>query len=359
MEMTELLVKKSAFAETHVNTKPVPAAGPGEVVVRIDKFGLTANNVSYALTGDLIGYWKFFPAEEPWGKVPVWGFGDVIASNCPEVPVGERLYGFFPIASHVVLLPGRITDGSIDDIAAHRHALPPIYNQYRRTGNDPADVKAREDDRCLFFPLFATSFIVYDWLFDNHWFGVDQIVIVSASSKTGFGLANMIARHNGPHPRVIGLTSAKNIAFVTSLGICDQVVSYDDIASLDASKATGIADIAGSGHLTAALHNHFKENVKVSSSVGATHWNERRRGGDLPGAKPTFFFAPAQFGKRAAEWGMGEVLRRAFAESMRAAAESKPHMHMTHAHGAEAVQREFLRTVKGEVPPTEGLLLSF
>jgi hypothetical protein len=359
MSLSELLAKKDAFTETLVRTAPLPVPRQGEVLVKIDKFGLTANNISYALTGDAIGYWKFFPAGEPWGKVPVWGFGDVIASNCPDVPEGERLFGFFPIASHVILHPGHVSGSSLTDAAPHRQALPQIYNQYRRTKSEPGELSAREDDRALFFPLFATSFILCDWLFDNDWFGAKQAVIVGASSKTGFGLANMISRHSGPHPRVVGLTSLKNIAFVTSLGFYDEVVSYEEIASLDASKPTAIVDMAGDGKLTAALHHHFKDNVKVSSSVGATHWTEARNGGDLPGARPAFFFAPVQFGKRASEWGMGEVMRRALSESLRAAAESRPHINMIHHKGAEAVQREFLRTVRGEVPPREGLILSF
>ena len=51
----------------------------------IEKFGLTANNVSYAITGDSIGYWGYFPADDNWGKVPTWGFAHVIDSNCPRL----------------------------------------------------------------------------------------------------------------------------------------------------------------------------------------------------------------------------------------------------------------------------------
>jgi hypothetical protein len=31
------------------------------VLVAIERYALTANNVSYALSGEQIGYWKFFP----------------------------------------------------------------------------------------------------------------------------------------------------------------------------------------------------------------------------------------------------------------------------------------------------------
>ena len=41
-----------------------------EVLLRVDRLALTANNISYASAGDSIGYWRFFPAEEGWGHIP-------------------------------------------------------------------------------------------------------------------------------------------------------------------------------------------------------------------------------------------------------------------------------------------------
>ena len=38
------------------------ALAPGTARLRIDAFGLTANNVSYAAFGDMLRYWDFFPA---------------------------------------------------------------------------------------------------------------------------------------------------------------------------------------------------------------------------------------------------------------------------------------------------------
>src|SRR3712207_7802692 len=55
---------------------------PSTTLFRSDRFGLTANNVTYAVMGDAIGYWSLFPAsEDGWGRVPVWGYGDVVASD--------------------------------------------------------------------------------------------------------------------------------------------------------------------------------------------------------------------------------------------------------------------------------------
>ena len=36
--------------------------------MKIEKFGLTSNNVSYAVSGDVIGYWGFYPAEDNWER---------------------------------------------------------------------------------------------------------------------------------------------------------------------------------------------------------------------------------------------------------------------------------------------------
>ena len=135
--VTELWVDRQDYRNTKIVQNETPVLKEGEVLVAIDRFGLTANNVSYAVSGDMIGYWNFYPAEAPWGKVPVWGCASVIESNCPEVPVGDRLWGFFPMASHVVLQPGKIIDDQFIDFTAHRRELPGLYNTYRRSNAEP------------------------------------------------------------------------------------------------------------------------------------------------------------------------------------------------------------------------------
>src|SRR5881397_2670478 len=100
------------------------ALGAGEVQLRVDRFGLTANNVTYGAFGDAMSYWRFFPArEEGWGRVPVWGFGDVVASEVAGIAPGERFYGYFPMSSYVTLRPVAGGGGFVDD-AEHRRGLP-------------------------------------------------------------------------------------------------------------------------------------------------------------------------------------------------------------------------------------------
>jgi hypothetical protein len=52
-----------------------------------------------------------------WGRIPVWGFGTAVQSLPPGVAVGEQLYGYFPMASHVVLSPTRPTEAGFMDSA--------------------------------------------------------------------------------------------------------------------------------------------------------------------------------------------------------------------------------------------------
>src|SRR5262249_8239217 len=93
---------------------------PGQVLVHVHRFALTSNNVTYGAVGDMIGYWGFFPAEEGWGRIPVWGFGDVVRSAHDDVPVGERIYGYFPMSTCAVLQPFQVSPAAFVDASAHR-----------------------------------------------------------------------------------------------------------------------------------------------------------------------------------------------------------------------------------------------
>lgn len=354
---TEIRVLRSDLRVTEIHESPIAPLAEGEVLLRVDKFALTANNVTYGFAGDLIGYWRFFPTGEPWGILPVWGFGDVVASRCPEVHEGERLWGFLPMASHVVLQPGNLKPDAFDDVAAHRASLPGIYNRYQRTAQDPPEMQALEDARCLLVPLFTTSYVIHDFLADNAWFGARQIVILSASSKTGFGLAHLVAHDPAKPVRVVGVTSPGNVAFVQSLGTCDSVLTYDSLQTIDASLPTIVVDMAGSGAVLAAVHEHVRDNVVYSCSVGATHWTDAGTPRGLPGAAPTFFFAPGQITKRDHDWGPGEILRRAFAASAAIAGASAGVLHIEHVRGAASVKRELDDMVAGKTAPHRGLML--
>ena len=95
-----------------------PAAD--EVLLRVERFALTANNITYAVAGDSMSYWAFFPTTEGWGRVPVWGYAVVEQSNHADVAVGERVYGYLPMSTHLIVRPARVTSAGFVDSVPHR-----------------------------------------------------------------------------------------------------------------------------------------------------------------------------------------------------------------------------------------------
>ncbi|MEO0466451.1 MAG: DUF2855 family protein [Pseudomonadota bacterium] len=355
---TELWVNRSNYRDTKIVTSDAVPLADGEIRVHIDKFGLTSNNVSYAVGGDFIGYWKFYLAEEGWGKVPVWGMADVVESNCVDVPVGERIWGFFPMASHAALTPGKVVAASFMDHTPHRRELPSLYNQYLRTSGEAEAMRSREDERCLLFPLFGTSFCLFDYLLDNEFFGAEQVLIGSVSSKTGFGLAQLLKEDGPASVSVVGLTSPGNVDFVNALGCCDQVVTYGNEGQVDAGKKAAYVDMSGNASLTRTLHTHLGENMVESCMVGATHWEAGGASGDLPGATPQFFFAPSQISKRNKEWGPGVFTQKASEASLKLAQLVSDQITVERIQGAEAASEIWKAMLENQVSPKRGIMVS-
>ena len=304
------LVDRDDYRNTRVvDFSPAPL-GDGEVRLHVDGFGFTANNITYAAAGDMIGYWTFFPAPDVgddvnWCRVPVWGFADVVESRCDGVSEGERLFGYLPMSTELVILPRRVSTGSLTDGAAHRSALPPVYNNYERCSATPGHRADLEAEQMLYRPLFFTSFMIDDFLADNGFFGASTVVLGSASSKTAFGTAHLLGGREGV--TVVGLTSPGNVAFVEGLGCYDQVVTYDNIASLPTGPAVFV-DMSGNAAVVRAVHEHYGDDLTHSASVGLTHWEDRVGSADpMPGPAQTMFFAPSQIEKRREEWGPGVI----------------------------------------------------
>ena len=116
----------------------------------------------------MVGYWKFFPAlgedADGYGVIPVWGFADAVESKAEGVPVGDRLFGYFPPASHLKMIPTRIKEGRFIDGMEHRAQLPIVYNSYIRVHNEPGYNSDTDNARMLFFLLHITSFCIWDSL---------------------------------------------------------------------------------------------------------------------------------------------------------------------------------------------------
>ena len=344
-------LRTTRFAE------PSPASldpADGQALLRVDHFAFTANNITYAVAGDLLSYWNFFPAESGWGRVPVWGYADVVASRCAGVREGARLYGYYPMSTHLVVEPVNAGESGFVDGAAHRKPMAGAYNQYRAVSADPRDARG-EEAQMLLQPLFVTAFLIDDFLAQNQFFGARTAVLSSASSKTAFGLAHQLAQRRAIE--VVGLTSPRNAAFVSSLGCYDRTLPYSELAALDPSVSALFVDMAGNGAVQSAVHHHFGKNLVHSLSVGLTHWEHGKRESGLPGAAPSFFFAPDQLRKRFGDWGP-EGFQQRIGSAFGAFRGLADRVLRTVRGGRPDVQRVYLDTLEGRVAPDEGHVLS-
>ncbi len=338
---------------------PAPLAA-GQVRMKVDRFAITANNITYGVFGDALSYWSFFPAEDGYGRIPVWGFADVIESACDGVAVGDRLYGYWPMSDELVVEPVNVSPRGFSDGIANRAELPPVYNNYSLTSGDPMYRRELEAEHMLLFPLFSTSFLLWDFVVDNDRFGGTNMLITSASSKTAIGTARLFHEYPVDGVTTIGLTSAGNVEFVRSLGIYDTVLSYEEIEAIPAGP-TVLLDFSGGAELRFGIHSQLGADLKYSCAIGATHWDAGggidTRGKSLPGPKPEMFFAPAQIRKRFKEWGpekFGERMAKnwfAFVEY------SRDWMTVETVSGLEAAGGVIRRFLDRETSPKTGYIV--
>lgn len=345
-------VDRSDLHRTRIDDAEPARLEPGQARLRIDSFALTSNNVTYAAFGDAMGYWNFFPADDGWGRIPVWGFADVVESQADPIQPGTRVYGYFPMGDELVVVPGRADERGFVDLAEHRRPMASAYNRYVRTTADPIHDPAREGQQMVLWPLFFTSFMIDDLFADNDLFGASSIVLSSASSKTAIGTAFLASGR--PGVRVIGLTSPANRAFVEGLGCYDDVVPYDEIATLPTDDAVYV-DLAGNRDVQVAAHRQLGKRLAYSMIVGGTHWDHRAGTEEpLEGPEPQFFFAPTQIAKRAEDWGQAELDRRVGEAWRRFVGWTDGWLELRRAEGADAVEATYHEVLEGRSDPRVG-----
>lgn len=350
-------VARKDLRQCRVAEASLPEPEDGEVLLRIERFALTANNITYAVFGEAMQYWHFFPAPESWGRIPVWGYASVQRSRHDGIAEGERVYGYLPMATHLVVQPDRIADASFVDASPHRRALPPTYQVYRRVSRDARHDAAHEDAYALLWPLYATSFLIEDFLAERELFGARQVLVASASSKTALGVGFRLTRSRPQSCEVIGLTSTRNAAFCESTGYYDRVVTYDALEGLTASTPSVYVDMAGDGALLARVHEHFRDALRHSCIVGATHWEQRATQHALPGAKPQFFFAPDRIKKRAQDWGAAGLEQR-LGSAWRELLPTLSWLRVQR-HPAAAMETVYREVLEGRASPQAGHMLTW
>jgi hypothetical protein len=339
----------------------------GEILVAIERFAFTANNVTYGAIGEQIGYWQFFPpsesaesAEGDWGLVPVWGFANVVASKNSDIELGERFYGYFPMANFLQMVPTRVTDDRLVDGAAHRAELPPVYNSYDRLGTAAGNAMA-DGMRALLNPLYGTSYCLCDALQEQDYHGAEQVVILSASSKTAIGLAYGLSQLDGQRPRIVGLTSPSNVAFTRSVGSYDEVIAYDDLAALKHAPSV-LVDMSGNAPVLGALHGALGENMRWCHNVGLTHWDTSEAQKDPAVAqiirdRSAMFFAPGHIQRRAREWGALDFNAKVADFLAGGMAHAQNWMDVKETQGLENFGSIYDAVVAGDMRAQEGLII--
>lgn len=354
----DFVVRKDDLRQTAVLDAPGPTEvtlQPGQLLVRVDHFSLTANNVTYGALGDQLGYWRFYPAPEPWGRIPVWGYARVLASADSDLALGDRIYGYLPMSTHTVLQSGGVRDGGFTEVGEHRRALPAVYNRYRivRPDGDPE----RERRVALFAPLYGTSWLLADWLVAEGLAGAGRVVASAASSKTALGLAHALQRDFGAPVTTVGLTSGRHQAFTSGTGHWSTVLTYDTIESIDTDSPTVCVDFGGNADLRLRVHEHLGDALVASVAVGIADWESTapRPEGRLPGPRPHFFFAPTRVEQRTADWGAADLARRLSRSQDHFIERSHEWLTIRRGTGAQAIRDALLGLVDGEVPPEIGL----
>ncbi len=372
-----LEIRRASIGEAEVHHEALAELADGQIRVRIDTFAVTANNVSYAGAGDMLGYWDFFPSSDPttWGRVPAVGYAEIVESRNADLPVGGRYHGWFPMAAYVTFTATATRDGFRDD-GDHRQAHAPIYRSYTRTDADPMhdDAPDGEARHALLRVLFLTGYLADEFFADSGgatdagalpFFGAEQVVVLSASSKTAIGFSQRAAQRDGW--KVVGLTSAGNIDFVCSLGIYDSVVTYDQITDADHGVPlvdSVVIDMAGNPNVLAAVHQHLGDRIKHSMMIGKSHHDAVPAAGTgqvgaLPGAAPEFFFAPTALDRLVANWGGVEYRRRTAEATHEFIDASRTWMTLDERRGPDGPASAWASIYGTEVGPDVGVVASF
>ena len=360
MTIQQVHVRKDDLTQAVLVDVDNGSLADGAVRLAVESFSVTSNNITYAVVGDGFGYWNFFPAPDGYGIVPMWGHAKVVESNSADISVGERVYGYLPMASHLDVVPGNVSASSFVDTTDYRQPMSPIYNKYSRLATDPEHDDAKEAERMIFGPLFRTGFLIEYFMHKEDWFDAEQAILTSASSKTAMGLAK-VTKLLSPNVKRVGLTSEGNIDFVEGTGLYDKVATYGEIGILPIA-ASVMVDFAGNADVLAKVHEHFGNTLKYSCLVGATHIEDRGENGmnanrRLPGAKPTLFFAPDHATVFFKEQGLAEGGKRLAQAWHQFLTEAEGTVEVERRSGLEAARATYLEMLGGNIDPAKGIVI--
>ncbi len=344
------------------------------VTFEVERFAFTANNLTYFMMGEKLGYWQFFPAvsdniisNEPlesnannkWGVIPVWGIGKVSASSVEGVDVGSRYFGYFPPATHLHMDAIAFAQGNLIDTSAHRKALPQGYNLYRPLESDGDKTQShRENLQMLLWPLYITSYCLWDLIDQYNAPKPKQVIVLSASSKTSLGLAYALKKDDY---HVVGVTSGKSQEFVAGLDVYNQVVCYDNLDDI-ASKASIVVDMSGNSDVKQRLKTRLGDDLMRYVQVGLTHWQDAGTGDgaenteDASGNSDEFFFAPTHIQTRMAELGSSVFQAKSGTFVKEAIMWTASWLSIKQHNSIASLMHNFENICIGDIPANEGLI---
>ena len=347
------LVNKYDLFETTFSEEKIPISKENEVILEIERYAFTSNNITYGVIGDTLGYWNFFPAEEPYGIIPVWGFANVTSSNNEYILEGDRFYGYFPMSRYLKVIPKKVNDFGFIDDSNHRRKLPPVYNHYSKI------IKYADESleyHPLIKPLFLTSFLNYFFFQDEKFFDCDQIILTSASSKTALSLAFLLSKYKlKDNKKIIAITSEKNMQFVSEIKFYDIVLSYDNAEeNLKRSKSV-IVDFAGNSDYLKKLSDHLGDGLKHVSLIGLADWSSKTNFKIIPNSK--FFFAPNHAEKRYREMGVKRTTLLADELLKEFIMKVKNYIKLEYCNDPKDIHELYLKSLKGKIDPSKGYMV--
>lgn len=359
ISLDDITVQK--FVPSSCNESTVP--GPNQILVKLDNFTISANNITYALTGDTLGYWSFFPTPENpgWGRVPIWGFADVVRSSVPGVEAGTRIHGVFPISTYSILDVTLIesTPPALYEISPVRSKSPVLYKRYRIV---PAETKDTTQEllEVTLLVNFYSAFLMSETSLAEEKIDGKTVVILSASSKTGSSTASILKKRN-PSTRIIGVSSTtENKDFAAATGFYDDVYTYSTPALSETLSSLPnnivLVDLAGKGQFLTDLKKTLGSKLERIVLVGNTDW----KAGSWPppgleNSEP--FMAPDALMELVGAWGEG-VFGQKFVEVFtKYLTGGFKGFSISQVRGHDALLAEFQKLLKGGYDPSTGLSL--
>ncbi|BFM08510.1 DUF2855 family protein [Halioxenophilus aromaticivorans] len=265
------LAVSNAAVPTHVQN------APGSMLVRLERFGFSSNNLASALAPGLASVWpQAFPAGTDRLRLPVWGVAQVVAANQAVFEPGACFFGCFPMTRFALI------DPSMEPLERYGIGADQLLNPTGGHLPVPADTQSgcynAVDLQIMLRPLLMAAFMVMEELKESQFWHAQQIVVTCASSKTAMGLGYFLQQHfaersDGPSPQVIGLTAQSNVNFVRKHGHFDKVLSYEQFRAMDEAD-TVLVDFSGNFSVQRMLVYYLKQHLIHAYALGAAHWDE-------------------------------------------------------------------------------------